>query len=147
MSYGFEPGFVKLNQFFKGLGLGFYGLQFFISSFCALIVFRNIQRTSERPSFILLLYVFMFYFFTDMAQTRQHIAMAILILGNRFILERNFFLASNRGYGNDVSCYSHYRVPAVFYRQNSDRQEICVGSVCCIYNFVSVWLVICQKGA
>lgn len=89
---GFEPGFVRLNRLFKSMGLGFYGLQFFISSFCAFMVFRNIQRTSECPSFTLLLYVLMFYFATDMAQTRQHIAMAILILGGRAVRERKLLL-------------------------------------------------------
>lgn len=89
---GFELGFVRLNRLFKSMGLGFYGLQFFISSFYAFMVFRNIQRTSECPSFTLLLYVLMFYFATDMAQTRQHIAMAILILGGRAVRERKLLL-------------------------------------------------------
>ena len=89
---GYELGFVLLNRIFGLLGADFYFLQFCISSFCALIVFRNFFKNSDFPAFTLLLYVFMFFFSTDMAQTRQHIAMAILICGNCFIKDRKLFL-------------------------------------------------------
>lgn len=88
---GFEPGFAKLNQFFKIYTNDFYAMQVVIISFSTLVIFRNIYKTSGFPLFSLLMYVLLFYFKTDMAQTRQHIAMAILICGRRFWIEKKLF--------------------------------------------------------
>lgn len=85
---GFEPGFANLNIIFKKLTNNFYFLQVFIISFSCFSVFTNIYKRSAYPLFTLLLYVLLFYFKTDMAQTRQHIAMAILICGQKFIYEK-----------------------------------------------------------
>ena len=77
-----ERGFVALNGFFKHYFTGsFYAMQVFTLAFCSFAVYRNFLHRSEFPLFLLLLYVVLYFFQTDMAQTRQHIAMAILIYG------------------------------------------------------------------
>ena len=84
-AFGVESGFFLLNKFFKKSFDSFYLQQVVINSFCAFCIFRNFYRRSDYPIFTLLLYILFSYFFTtDMAQTRQHIAMAICCLGYKF---------------------------------------------------------------
>lgn len=86
-----ERGYIGMNVFFRNLNMGdkgFYLMQFFVMSFCCAVVYTNIYKNNEFPIFILLIYFTSYFFNTELAQTRQHIAMAILICGNRFIRER-----------------------------------------------------------
>lgn len=89
---GFEPGFVLLNKFFSYCGSDFYFFQLCISSFCEFVIFKSIFKNSDFPAFTLLLYVFMFYFQMDMAQIRQHIAMALILCGSNIIKNRRLVL-------------------------------------------------------
>lgn len=82
---GYELGFVLLNHFFKTIFNDFYLMQFCIVVFSSSLIYRNFYQKSLFPVFTILLYVFRFYFQTDMAQTRQYIAMAILAYGMVFI--------------------------------------------------------------
>lgn len=85
---GFEPGFATLNRFFKVYINDFYIMQLFVISFSEFFIFRNIFKTSKFLCFSLLLYVLLYYFKTDMAQVRQHIAMAILVYGQKYIVNK-----------------------------------------------------------
>lgn len=84
-----EQGYMLVNKIFKRYTNSFYLQQFCINSFCSFCIFRLFYRESEYPLFTLLMYVLLNYFFTtDMAQVRQHIAMAILCCGLNFIKEK-----------------------------------------------------------
>ncbi len=85
-----ERGYVFLNVFFKKYFNSFYFMQFVICSISAFLIYKNIFKNSDFPIFVLFLYFSQFYLTTEMAQTRQFIAMAILSFGNRFIKERKF---------------------------------------------------------
>lgn len=90
-----ESGYIRMNVFFRNLNLGdkgFYLMQFIIMTFCCGVIYRNIYENNEFPIFILLVYFTSYFFSTELAQTRQHIAMAILICGNKFIRDKKFIL-------------------------------------------------------
>ena len=90
-----ESGYIRMNVFFRNLNLGdkgFYLMQFIVMSFCCGVIYKSICRNNEFPIFILLVYFTSYFFSTELAQTRQHIAMAILICGNRFIRDKKFIL-------------------------------------------------------
>lgn len=88
-----EKGYMFVNKLFKQYTDSFYLQQFCINSFCSFCIFRLFYRESEYPLFTLLMYALLNYFFTtDMAQVRQHIAMAILCCGIKFIKERKILL-------------------------------------------------------
>lgn len=91
-SFNFEFGFSFINRFFKTFVDNFYFMQFFIMLFCCICTYRSLYQRSEYPVFTLFLYFVMFFLQTDMAQTRQHIAMAILICGLHFIDEKKIIL-------------------------------------------------------
>lgn len=90
-----EGGYIRMNVFFRNLNLGdkgFYLMQFFAMTFCCGVIYKNIYKNNEFPIFILLVYFTSYFFSTELAQTRQHIAMAILICGNRFIKDKKLVL-------------------------------------------------------
>lgn len=89
-NFGFEAGFSFINRFFKKVVGSFYVMQFCIMTFCCFTVYKSYYRRSEYPVFTLFLYFTMFFLQTDMAQTRQHLAMAILLCGMTFVKNRNF---------------------------------------------------------
>lgn len=84
-----EQGYMLVNKFFKQKFNDFYFQQVCINCFCSFCIFRVFFKESKYPVFTLLLYVLLNYFFTtDMAQVRQHIAMAIICCGTRFIKQK-----------------------------------------------------------
>lgn len=83
-----EVGFVLLNKIFKSTFNDFYVMQFVVMTFCCVIVHRSFFRKSEYPIFSILMYFFMFFLTIDMAQVRQYISIAILILGEKYIKEK-----------------------------------------------------------
>lgn len=85
-----ERGYVFLNVFFKKYFNSFYFMQFVICSLSAFLIYKNIFKNSDFPIFVLFLYFSQFYLTTEMAQTRQFIAMAILSCGNKFIKGQKF---------------------------------------------------------
>lgn len=90
-----EGGYIRMNVFFRNLNLGdkgFYLMQFIVMTFCCGVIYKNIYKNNEFPIFILLVYFTSYFFSTELAQTRQHIAMAILVCGNRFIKDRKIIL-------------------------------------------------------
>ena len=91
--YGIEPGFMRLNAFFKQYSGNFYVLQVVILTFCQGVIFYSFYKNSECPCVTLFMYIMLNLFFTtDMAQTRQHIAMAICLCGIPLIYKRKLIL-------------------------------------------------------
>lgn len=90
-----ESGYIRMNVFFRNLNLGdkgFYLMQFVIMSFCCGVIHKNIYKENEYPIFILSLYFTLYFFPIEIDQTRQFIAMSILICGNKFIVEEKIIL-------------------------------------------------------
>jgi len=87
-----EIGFVMLNRIIKITVDNFFVLQLIINFFCSFVIFRHFYNKSNYPIFTLLLYFLNYYFTTDMAQTRQYIAMAIIITGLDFCENKKIFL-------------------------------------------------------
>ena len=87
---GYESGFIVLNKLFKLVFDDFYLMQVCIIFFSSFFIYRNFYRYSLLPILTLLLYVSRYYFQTDMAQTRQHIAMGILAYGMMFVHRKQF---------------------------------------------------------
>ncbi len=84
-----EWGFLYLNYFFYYyISSNFYVLQFCIALFCCWITYRHILKNTEFPISILMIYFLTYFFSVEMAQNRQFIAMAILMLGYPFIKKR-----------------------------------------------------------
>lgn len=84
----FEYGFVILNQVAKYLFNNFYILQFFISFFCCCTIYYAIGKYALIPAVSFLFYFLNYFMNVEMAQTRQFIAMAVLIVGTKFIRKR-----------------------------------------------------------
>jgi hypothetical protein len=87
-----EPGFLLLNVLFKKIFDNFYIMQFFIMAFCTFSISGFFIKHSKYPSFSLLIYYSFFYLTLDMAQTRQHIAIAILCNSYKYITRRKLVL-------------------------------------------------------
>lgn len=84
-----EHGYILLNRFFGFFFDNYYLFQFLINIFCGIIIFKEIYKKSQSPIFILLVYyIFNYTFLIDMTMNRMHIAIAILIVGKRFIDDR-----------------------------------------------------------
>ena len=81
----FEFGFVLLNKCFKVLFNNFYIMQLFISFFCCISIGKFIYKNTDFPITTLLIYFINYHYLYDMSQTRQWIAMVILIDGFGFI--------------------------------------------------------------
>ena len=85
----FEAGYYALNVVFKKLFNNYYVMQFCISLFSSICIFRYIFRKAERPFLVLLVYfLLLYYFLIDMTVLRQHLAMAIVVLGMNFVEKR-----------------------------------------------------------
>ena len=86
---GFELGYQYLNLFFYRFTGSFYLMFFVIALFCCPACYGHIKKHTLFPCFILFLYAQQFFFTTEMAQTRQWMAMAIICLGFNFIKEKS----------------------------------------------------------
>lgn len=89
-TYNFEIGFIFINIIFKELFDNFFILQIFICIYCCKYIYGNLYKYSEFPFFSLLLYFLLYFFVTDMAITRQTIAIAIVSYGIKFIKQKKF---------------------------------------------------------
>ena len=83
-----ERGYIWINHFFKKLGFSYWTLRSVLLIFCTFVMFRSFYKRSDFPCYTLALYFCLYYFATDFAQTRQYLAMAVLILGSDFIKRR-----------------------------------------------------------
>lgn len=87
--YGMELGYQRLNLFFYRFTGSFYLMFFVIALFCCPACYGHIKKHTLFPCFILFLYAQQYFFTTEMAQTRQWIAMSIICLGFNFIKEKS----------------------------------------------------------
>lgn len=85
-----EKGYIALNWAFKNAGLSYWCMQACILLFCSWCLFRSFYRKSTYPLYTLAIYFCLYFFSNDLAQTRQYIAMSVLILGLVFIEKKKF---------------------------------------------------------
>ena len=85
-----ETGYIALNWAFKNAGLSYWCMQACVLLFCSWCLFRSLYRKSSYPLYTLAIYFCLFFFSNDLAQTRQYIAMSVLILGLGFIEKKKF---------------------------------------------------------
>ena len=87
-----ESGFVMLNKIFKSSFNSFYFMQFCILLFSSFAIYKNFYDRSKYFIFTMFIYFVTFFLPLDMAQTRQHIAIAILVIAQKYIREKKLML-------------------------------------------------------
>lgn len=87
-----EKGYIGINILFKYFRLTYWQMQACILIFCSYVLFTSFHKRSSYPLYTLIIYFCLYYFSNDLAQTRQYIAMSILILGLKFIRERKILI-------------------------------------------------------
>lgn len=80
-----ERGYLWFNILFNSFGVSYWVMQAFFLVFCSYVLFGFFYKQSSYPLYTLTIYYCLYYFSNDLAQTRQYLAMSILILGLRFI--------------------------------------------------------------
>ena len=86
-----ERGYIGINLLFNNAGLSYWIMQACILLFCSYCLYRNFYKRSSYPLYTLIIYFCLYFFSNDLAQTRQYIAMAVLILGLKFVEKRKLF--------------------------------------------------------
>ncbi|WP_368259059.1 MULTISPECIES: EpsG family protein [Enterococcus] len=84
---GLEFGFVIIIRIFNYLSLNFQFFNFFIGSFCIVLLVRFVNLVSNNKFLVYILY-FIFPFFLDVVQTRNTIAYLIVLNSLKFLLEK-----------------------------------------------------------
>jgi hypothetical protein len=84
----FESGYYILNRMFKWIFNDYYVMQFAITAFVGIVFFKFIIRHSPYPIVTLTLFVALFFSDILMAQVRQSIALAIVVLSTKYIFKR-----------------------------------------------------------
>jgi hypothetical protein len=87
-----EPGFVLLNAFIKIFSNNYYILQFFVTFFVCLAVYKYVVRYSDYPLVSFSFFIYSVYLSVLMGQIRQSIAMAIVLMSIKFIFEKKPFV-------------------------------------------------------
>jgi hypothetical protein len=90
--HGYELGYVFLNKLIYYTFGNYYVLQFIATAFICIAVYFLIKNYSPFPLFSLCLFVIFFFNNILMAQVRQSLALAIIILSTKHILNRKFLL-------------------------------------------------------
>ena len=88
-SASLETGYAYLNLFFHNVFGSFYLMFFVIAVFCCPACYGHIKKRCLFPCFVLCYYAQEYFLTTEMAQTRQWIAMAIICLGFNFVEEKS----------------------------------------------------------
>ncbi len=86
-----ERGYIAANILFKRLGLGFWEMTCLMRMFCSLVFYRFFLKNSAWPIYTIAIYFFNYFFGVNLAQTRQYLAMAILICGLGFVKRKKLF--------------------------------------------------------
>lgn len=86
-----ERGYIAINLLFNNAGLSYWIMQACLLLFCGCCLYRNFYKRSSYPLYTLIIYFCLYFFSNDLAQTRQYIAMAVLILGLQFVEKRKLF--------------------------------------------------------
>lgn len=87
-----EMGFVWLSLLFERTGLDYHYMQASVSAFVLLSVYVTAKRYSELPMMVFSAFILLLFNEIVMAQVRQSLAIAILIIGLRFVIEKRFVL-------------------------------------------------------
>ena len=101
-----EKGYLLLNRFFKVTTNSYYLFQIFSSFFSSFVIALYIFKNSRYPAFFYFVYfACLIYTNFDLNQQRQHLAVAIVLLGiirsNYFRRKKIFFLYTL------IACYFH----------------------------------------
>lgn len=86
-----ERGYIAINLFFRKIGVSYWIMQACILLFCSYCLYGEFYKKSSYPLYTLAIYFCLYFFSNDLAQTRQYIAMAVLILGLQFVEKRKLF--------------------------------------------------------
>jgi hypothetical protein len=108
-SFGTEYGYFLLNRIYKYIFGDYFALQFSVTFFVCLVVYKFVAKYSAYPIFSLFLFIAFFLNDILMAQVRQSIALAIILLSSGYIFNRKlikFLLAVF------IACFFH--ISAVF---------------------------------
>lgn len=84
-----EPGFYSFMYVIRYVFGNYYVLQFFATLFLLFALNRFYTRNSSYPILLITLFTFLFFNSILMAQIRQSIALAIILLGSPYIFERD----------------------------------------------------------
>jgi hypothetical protein len=87
-----EYGYILLNKMIKYLFNNYYVLQFMITCFVFIIARKFILHYSEFPFCSLFLFLIFFFDGLLMAQVRQSIAVVIIIISTKYIIQRKLFI-------------------------------------------------------
>lgn len=87
-----ERGYLWINIVFRNIGLSYWIVQCCIILLCGISLHMYIYKKSPFMLYTLALYFYLFYFSLDLAQTRQYMAIAILLWGTKFIKKRKVIL-------------------------------------------------------
>lgn len=85
----FEYGWTYLNLFVYKLGLDYQWIIFLSSCFFLLPLYGGIYKQSKKPLFSVCLSYLLFYYCYSFNITRQMIAVAIVLYGYQYIIQRN----------------------------------------------------------
>jgi len=88
---GMEYGYLLLNKIFKAVFDNYYVLQFSATLFFIFAICRFYQKEAPYPIAALVLIVSFLLFNILMAQVRQSLAIAIILLFSNYIFERKFW--------------------------------------------------------
>lgn len=83
-----ELGFVLVSNLFYYLFGNYYVLQFCATLFLLYALFKFYVARTNYPILSIAIFISMFFISIMMAQVRQSIALAIILLGNKYIFER-----------------------------------------------------------
>ena len=85
-----ERGYIAINLFFRKIGLSYWTMQACILLFCSYCLYGEFYKKSSYPLYTLAIYFCLYFFSNDLAQTRQYLAMSVLILCWRFVEKKKF---------------------------------------------------------
>jgi hypothetical protein len=126
-----EIGYVLLNKTFKYIFGNYYVMQFAITAFVCIAVYRFIIRYSKYPLVSLCLF-FTFFYAVLMSIVRQSIAMAIMIISTKYILNRKllpFIIMTT------LACMFHTSaicmIPLYFMNHNFGKKILIAVTIAC----------------
>lgn len=89
-STGWEPGFIVLMKVIFYLFGNYYVLQFLVTSLLLYSLNKFYTNNTNYPILSMTLFVLIFFTSILMAQLRQSIAMSVILIGAKYVFERNF---------------------------------------------------------
>jgi hypothetical protein len=87
-----EQGYVWLNRIIYYTFGNYFVLQFIATAFVCIVTYSFIKRYSEYPLFTFYIFLLSFFDTLFMSQIRQSLAVGIILLSTKFILNRKLFV-------------------------------------------------------